>query len=347
MILSSLIIAISSFLMSMFLTYKLINFSKFLNLIDTPNKRSSHKIPTSKGGGISIVLLTFIAIIFLYFDRSIDTTFGISLILGSTIIAITGFLDDLYNLSVIRRIILYSLSIFISIIILVPETNLVIGNTKIEMSVFAYLVYAVYIFWLMNLFNFMDGTDGYAGIQTVSTAFFTWLVLSNTIETNEHLILLVILASTLGFLIWNWSPAKIFMGDVGSCTLGFIFALFSVYSSNQGHLSISVWLILLSPFIGDASFTLIKEILNGKKWYQAHNNHAYQKLYQIGFNHRVIAKGLLVINLICIWPLAYIAIVNPDIELYILLICYCFIAVIWSYIFHYHNKQKNVVIKNS
>ena len=347
MILSSSILAISSFLMSTFMTYKLINLSKLLNLIDTPNKRSSHKTPTSKGGGISIVLLTFATIIFLYFDKTIDTRFGISLILGSTIIAITGFLDDLYNLSVIRRIILYSLSIFISIIILVPETNLVIGNTKIEMSVFAYLVYAVYIFWLMNLFNFMDGTDGYAGIQTVSTAFFTWLVLSNTIETNEHLILLVILASTLGFLIWNWSPAKIFMGDVGSCTLGFIFALFSVYSSNQGHLSISVWLILLSPFIGDASFTLIKEILNGKKWYQAHNNHAYQKLYQIGFNHKVIAKGLLVINLICIWPLAYTAIELPDIELYVLLICYCFIAVIWSYIFHYHSKQKNAVIKNS
>ena len=167
--------------------------------------------------------------------------------------------------AIILEYFLYSLSIFIAIILLSPETNLVIGNSKIEMSVFAYLVYAIYIFWLLNLFNFMDGTDGYAGIQTISTAFFAWLVLFNTAASNEHLILLVILASTLGFLIWNWSPAKIFMGDVGSCTLGFIFALFSVHTSSQGYLSISVWLILLSPFIGDASFTLIKNVFRHKK----------------------------------------------------------------------------------
>jgi len=338
MILSSSILAITTFLMSAFLTYKLINFSKLLNLIDTPNERSSHTSPTSKGGGISIILLTLITVIFLYLEKTIDTSFGMSLILGSAIIAITGFLDDLYNLSIIRRIILYSLSIFMAIIFLMPETHLVIGNMKIEMSIFAYLFYAIYIFWLLNLFNFMDGMDGYAGVQTISTALFTWLVLCNRIETNEHLILLVILFSTLGFMMWNWSPAKIFMGDVGSCTLGFMFALFSVYTSSQNYLSISIWLILLSPFIGDASFTLIKKIINGGKWYQAHNNHAYQKLYQIGFNHRIIAGGLLVVNLICIWPLAYTAILHPDIELYVLLMCYCFIALVWGYIFYHHNK---------
>ena len=141
--------------------------------------------------------------------------------------------------------------------------------------------------------------------------------------------MLCLIASTIGFLYWNWAPAKIFMGDVGSCTIGFLFGLLSLYMEKAGIISIAVWLILLSPFIGDSTFTLFKRIICKEKWYTAHNEHAYQKLHQLGLTHAKLATGLLVINIIVIWPIAWLAHAYKNVEFLMLMSSYSIIAIIW------------------
>ncbi len=327
----------------MFITYKLIHVFKEKNLVDIPNERSSHEISTPKGGGVSIVVLTLIATAVLLINNSIDIKFAASMILGLSVIATTGFIDDIYNISIFKRVVLYGLSVFASIVILSPEHKVIFGNTYVDIGVMIYFIYALYSFWILNLFNFMDGTDGYAAIQTLTTAIFSWVMLGSMLSANENMLLLIVFASTLGFLVWNWSPAKIFMGDVGSCSIGFIFALFSIYTASEGFLSISVWLILLSPFIGDATFTLLKRIILREKWYHAHNGHAYQKLYQLGMSHKKIGLGLLALNIIFILPMAYYANFNSEVEFYLLIANYTVIGLIWGFISRYHYKYKNVL----
>ena len=217
-----------------------------------------------------------------------------------------------------------------------------IGNISVEFGSIAYVVYAIYIFWVLNLFNFMDGTDGYVAVQTLTTSIFSCLMLIGMVNVHESILLLVIFSATLGFLVWNWAPAKIFMGDVGSCSLGFIFALFSIFTESHGYLSISIWLILLSPFIGDATLTLFKRVISGETWYQAHNGHAYQKLYQLGMSHKKIALGLLAMNTFFVLPIAYYAQLNSEIEIYFLIACYTIIGLIWVLISRYYYKCKDV-----
>lgn len=330
------------FFVSLFVTYRLINIFRKKNLVDIPNQRSSHKVSTPKGGGISIVTLTLISLIVLLISNSINLEFGVGLAIGLIVIATTGFVDDIYNLSIFKRVVLYGGAVLCSILILSPDQEISFGQNSFQIGVMIYVLYAIYSFWILNLFNFMDGTDGYAAIQTLTTSLFSWILLGSLVSPNESTLLLIVFSATLGFLVWNWSPAKIFMGDVGSCSIGFIFAIYSIFTVTEGSLSLSVWLILLSPFIGDATFTLLKRVVLREKWYHAHNGHAYQKLYQTGINHRKIAIGLLVFNILFIFPMAYHAHFNNELELYLLVANYAIIGLIWSFISCYHYKNKNV-----
>ena len=329
------------FLLSASMTYKLIHLFRATDLVDVPNERSSHIVLTPKGGGLSIVILTLITLVVLSLNHHENINFSISMMVGLIVIATTGFFDDIYNISILRRVVLYGLAIFASIIILEPEQKIMIGNISVEFGSIAYVVYAIYIFWVLNLFNFMDGTDGYVAVQTLTTSIFSCLMLIGMVNVHESILLLVIFSSTLGFLVWNWAPAKIFMGDVGSCSLGFIFALFSIFTESHGYLSISIWLILLSPFIGDATLTLFKRVISGETWYQAHNGHAYQKLYQLGMSHKKIALGLLAMNTFFVLPIAYYAQLNSEIEIYFLIACYTIIGLIWVLISRYYYKYKD------
>jgi Fuc2NAc and GlcNAc transferase len=134
------------------------------------------------------------------------------------------------------------------------------------------------------------------------------------------------------------------MGDVGSCTLGFLFGLLAIYTEKKGMIPIGVWIILLAPFIGDATFTLFKRIINREKWYEAHNSHAYQKLYQLGISHSKLATGLLITNIIVIWPFAYFAYSYKNIEFIMLISSYGILSIIWLIV---QNKYKEYKITSS
>jgi len=142
----------------------------------------------------------------------------------------------------------------------------------------------------------MDGIDGIAGTEAITisgaAAIFLWVQNSGLVA-----VCLLILAAVLGFLIWNWPPAKIFMGDVGSGFLGFVIAVLAIWSENSGAAPLLIWLLLLGVFIVDATITLIVRMARGEKLYEAHRSHVYQLAVQAGYSHKQVTLTILLINI--------------------------------------------------
>ncbi len=316
-------------IISSFITNFVRYFSIKNKLYDIPNSRSSHDIPKPKGGGISIVIILLGTIVILSFYNLIDPDLSKSLLAGLSIVAAIGLYDDYKSLPILTRAVSYVLASIFSVYLIGGFSYLSIDNYNLNLGYFGFLLSVLFVVWLTNLYNFMDGTDGFAAIQTICVGLFSGSLLYMSGNVSYGIILFCLVSSTLGFLYWNWAPAKIFMGDVGSCTIGFLFGLLSIYTEKTGIISISVWLILLAPFIGDATFTLFERIINKEKWYEAHKSHAYQKLHQLGISHSKLAQGLLIINIIIIWPSAYFAYSHESLEFIMLILSYCTIGIIW------------------
>ncbi|MFP4622491.1 MAG: hypothetical protein ACLFM7_14370, partial [Bacteroidales bacterium] len=153
------------------------------------------------------------------------------------------------------------------------------------------------IIWAINLFNFLDGIDGFIGMETAFIALAAFALFGNEL-------LLILAAAILGFLILNWHPAKIFMGDVGSTFLGFLFAVFCIHYNNLGESSVFTWLILSGLFWFDATYTLYRRWRNGENLSVAHKKHAYQRMVQSGFSHQKTTLYALLVNLLLFAPLA-------------------------------------------
>jgi glycosyltransferase WbpL len=324
---------------SSFITDFIRRFSIKNKLFDIPNDRSSHDFPKPKGGGISIVFILLGTIATLSYFKMIDSGISMSMLTGLSIVAVTGLVDDYKNLPISIRVISYVAASVLSLYLIGGVSYLSFSNTSFNLGHFGFFLGVLFVVWLTNLYNFMDGADGFAAIQTLCVALFCGSLLYLSDNISFAIILLCLVSSTTGFLYWNWAPAKIFMGDVGSCTIGFLFGLLSIYTEKTGIISISVWLILLAPFIGDATFTLFRRIINKEKWYKAHNSHAYQKLYQLGMTHRELAMGLLAINII-IWPFAYFAYSYKSLEFAMVILSYSLIAGVWLAVQNKCNKVK-------
>jgi Fuc2NAc and GlcNAc transferase len=163
---------------------------------------------------------------------------------------------------------------------------------------------AIGLVWLLNLYNFMDGIDGIAASEAICVAIGIAFISSRTEEHHGIVgFALVIAASCSGFLVWNWPPARIFMGDSGSGFLGFGLGSLAIYSMQQGKLPIQVPLILLAVFVTDASVTLTTRLLQGCRISEAHRSHAYQRLARRWGSHKPVVIGTIIVNVIWLWPL--------------------------------------------
>ena len=334
-------------IVSIGITYCIRHLAVKINLYDIPNQRSSHNIPTPKGGGISIVVLLIIAISTLFYFEMISREIFSSLIIGLLIISAIGLIDDYKNLSILIRLIGYTFGAIIALYFIGGVSSLFENDHNFfkccdinisSFGGFGPFLAILYMLWLTNLYNFMDGADGLAAIQTICVSLFSIFLFYFSGHYTLVIIMVCLASATSGFLYWNWAPAKIFMGDVGSCSIGFFFGLFSIYTAKEEIVPISIWLILLAPFIGDATFTLIKRVINKEKWYQAHHSHAFQKLYRLGFSHSQLTLGLFLINLFLMWPLAVFAQINQNYDLYIVLLTYILVWIFW-YIPHFKDSQ--------
>jgi Fuc2NAc and GlcNAc transferase len=149
------------------------------------------------------------------------------------------------------------------------------------------------IVWLINLYNFMDGIDGIAGGNAVVVALFGGLLAMRAGDLELGVVIMLVAGASMGFLVWNWPPARIFMGDVGSGFLGYLFGVIALVSQRHGPTGAAVWLLLLGVFVFDSTVTLARRVLRREQWYAAHRSHAYQRLVQSGRTHRQVTAAVL------------------------------------------------------
>ncbi len=301
------------------------------SLIDIPNARSSHTTPTPRGGGLAIVLTFFAGLLYLYASRAITFEITIALFGGGSLVAAVGFFDDHQHVPARWRILIHFMAAAWTLYWIggFPTLNLV--GINLNLSIFGYAFGAVFLVWLLNLYNFMDGIDGIAGSEALFAALAAGLLELFLGNAGNELLMLAILASAcLGFLIWNWPPANIFMGDVGSGFLGFVLGGLALISEHSGGLSIWTWLILLAVFWVDATFTLFRRVLRRDRWYQAHCSHAYQHASRLYRSHVKVTGSVLLINIFWLLPWAAMTLVWPGAAVLI-----CVLAVLPLFILAY------------
>jgi Fuc2NAc and GlcNAc transferase len=278
------------FLLSFSLTYFIKNYAIKKSLVAEVNERSSHSVPTPHGGGIAIAITWFSGLSYLFYMNDIESSLYYALMVGA-VLAIVSYLDDLYELSPKIRLITQSSVALGGIIALGGLNSLDFGFFSIENQLLTNIIAFVAVIWFINLYNFLDGIDGYAGSEAVFLGLAGFILFG-----GAHFLVLIV--SVLGFLIWNWHKARIFMGDVGSTLLGYIVAVFTIYYTNQNATNLWIWLILFGLFWFDATLTLIRRYKNGEKLSQAHKKHAYQRLNQSGWAHDRVVLFSLGVNIV-------------------------------------------------
>ena len=275
------------------------------NLIDIPNERSSHSIPTPRGGGIAIVALFLTNLTVLNYFDLLSASACLALWGAGSAVAITGFMDDHQHIAARWRLLAHFAAAAWGLYWLGGFPPLTDFGSVLDLGWPGYLYATFYIVWLLNLYNFMDGIDGLAGIEAItvccSSALIIWLVVP---ESSIWLLPAFLSSAVLGFLVWNFPPARIFMGDAGSGFLGMIRALLSVQSAWVEPRLLWVWLILLGVFIVDATVTLCRRVVRGEKFYQAHRSHAYQYASRILGTHRPVTLVIGAINVFWLMPVA-------------------------------------------
>ena len=273
-------------------TWLMIRLAPTLKLVDKPNERSSHSRPTARGGGLAIVATVSIAGL----SRPGEGADLSALLLFSLPIATLGLIDDRVGLSVGIRLGVQ----------LVTSIGFVLAAAGSASGMAGAIASALAIAWACNLFNFMDGIDGMAGTEAVFICGVSaWLVWAQ--DPALAAALCVVAASCAGFLLWNWSPARIFMGDVGSAYLGFLIAAFAYTTVIRGLVALPVWITLWSLFIADTSVTLLRRVVRREKWWTAHRTHAYQHLNALLKSHAKVTCIYSATNLIIVTPAAWFA----------------------------------------
>ena len=276
-------------------------------LFDVPNDRSLHTVPTPRGGGAAIVLVFTAAIIALTATDFLETKNAMILIGCGAVVALTGFLDDRQLLSHARsRLALHFVAALIAVSALGGLPTLPVFGTDVSLGFFGGVLATIYLVWLLNLFNFMDGIDGISGAEVVSVCgAAAFLIHRTTHDYNIASLPLALATATFGFLIFNWPPAKIFMGDVGSGFVGFVIGIFSLVTADSVGSLGWVWIILLGFFIVDATVTLIGRLVRKQKPHVAHRSHAFQHLALRFGSHKPVTIGVVAVNLVWLFPIAF------------------------------------------
>lgn len=252
------------------MTKFVLNYAIKKQILDIPNQRSSHQIPTPRGGGIAIALAFYLGLFLLNYIGHIDYKTFLVLLLGIPL-AILGWIDDLKNLSVKIRM-------GTQFLIGVSAILVLRGLPSDYFSIIEFFFGSLMIVWFINLYNFLDGLDGYLITHSIFVSLFMFFF-------SKSAVYLVLFSSLLGFLPWNWHKAKIFTGDIGSTLIGYLFIIMSLINTESSFDKTIIYLVLSSPFWLDASSILTLRILNKERFWEPHKKHAYQRLNQVGFRH--------------------------------------------------------------
>ena len=258
-------------------------------MLDHPNERSLHDRPTPRGGGLGIVVPTVTTILVAAATLDGAGTWSVWLAGLALCLAIVGFLDDLRNLSATVRLVI-QIAAGAAFVWAVGPWQLVNipGVMQLDLGFAAGAFTVVFLVWVSNAYNFMDGIDGIAGVQGL-IAGLGWVLVGYRL--NDPVIAVagaVVLFACLGFLFFNWPPASIFMGDVGTGFLGFLFGGLTVYASTRAPAAAAAGVAFVWPFLFDTLFTIARRTARGENLLRAHRSHLYQRLVLSGYSHRAV-----------------------------------------------------------
>lgn len=282
-------------------------------ILDRPNPRSSHAVATPRGGGIAVLAVLALAwaataVSLSETPERIFTVLACALALGAV-----SWLDDLRGLSPAWRLAAQFAAVAAGLMAL-PDGGLVFQGLLPPVA--DRVAVAVLWVWFVNLFNFMDGIDGITGTEAASIGIGLFAVAAVAgagagLAPDAAFLALTLAAAALGFLWWNWEPAKVFIGDVGSIPLGYLLGWLLLDAAARGQWAVA--LILPLYYLADATITLVRRLLGGERIWQAHARHFYQQAVRRGLSHAGVVRAIAFANLALVvlalpaalgWPLA-------------------------------------------
>ena len=275
------------------------------SLMDIPNERSSHVVPTPRGGGLAIVFAVLAGLVALEVAGFLPASFFWALLGAGAWVALIGWADDQKDIPPGFRLAGHFIGAGWALFWLGGLPQLTMLGLDINPGVTGYILAALYLAWLLNLYNFMGGIDGIAGIEAI-TVCLGGLILCALSPAGKELqtVSLLVAAAAAGFLFWNFPRAKIFMGDGGSGFLGIVLGVLSIRAAWAAPDLLWAWIILLGAFIVDATVTLLRRAWRGEKFYQAHRSHAYQHAARKYGAHWPVSLAFGAINLLWLLPVA-------------------------------------------
>jgi UDP-N-acetylmuramyl pentapeptide phosphotransferase/UDP-N-acetylglucosamine-1-phosphate transferase len=284
---AALTIALVSFALTVAATRLVLAWLRHRRILDHPNERSSHSQPIPRGGGLAVIPVVSLLLILLAY---LYPGYPAVLAGGALILMAVSWLDDRQGLSPLPRLLLQMVVIAAYLLGLRGDELVFQGGVPPWAD---RILAGLGWLWFVNLYNFMDGIDGITGIETAAIGLGIALV-HDPLAPQA----LVTAAAGLGFLVWNWHPARIFLGDSGSIPLGFILGGLLVHLAASGHLAAA--LILPAYYVADASITLLWRLKDGERIWQAHRRHFYQRAVQGGRSHAQVALAVLAGNILLI-----------------------------------------------
>ncbi len=265
-------------------------------ILDHPNQRSSHTDPTPRGGGVGLLVVLlpiWIAVALLHPPL---TRVGLVIAAAATALAVVSWIDDVAGLSALVRLIAQALAVAVGLWVMAPDFLVFQGWLPAAVDRLAAVLLWL---WFVNLFNFMDGIDAMAGSEAaciaLGLALLALVAPADAAEGALAPLAATLGAAALGFLWWNWPPAKVFLGDVGSVPLGFLIGWLLLEAAAAGFWKAA--LILPLYYLADATVTLVRRGLRGESVWEAHAEHFYQQAVRRGFGHAGVVRAVVLANL--------------------------------------------------
>ena len=288
------ILALLSASVSFIATRILLHYLRKYQILDMPNLRSNHKLPTPRGGGIAVVLTIIIGFIAAGIHHGVVVWQYAPVFIGAATLAVISWIDDCKPIRNLWRFLVQIGAVVLGMVVLFNDILVFQGLFPVWLdSLLAGFIWL----WFINLYNFMDGIDGITGCETLFICFGVGAITLIAGLPKEYMFIAALVGgSTLGFLFWNWHPARIFMGDVGSVVLGYLLGWLLLALAGQGY-----WLealIIPAYYLMDSTFTILQRLVRGEVIWEAHSQHFYQKAVRAGESHSSVVLKIAFTNVL-------------------------------------------------
>lgn len=333
----SFLVGIFCFALTSSVTAIVVKIAYKTNFLDTPIDRSAHTIPIPTGGGVALVL-PYAVVLFLLYEMKLLGKDELIALSAAFLIALLGLIDDMKPIDF--RVRLFAQVIFglAALVMLLPIAPLQIGMYSFSGEITLFILAFMSLIWMTNLYNFMDGIDGLAVSELIFISGAVVCFSAYEGDLKLQIISVSLFFSGIAFGLWNWAPAKIFMGDLGSGFIGFVLGILALISLRTGTINVWTWLLLTGVFACDATMTLIKRLVSGFSIHEGHASHAYQILADKLSSHSSVVILLMLINIVWLFPLAVFSHFKPDFAATLAFLGFCPLIYLFCYLELKHPK---------